>query len=124
MRDTQNNLKFEKYCQMRFVCSQPTKFSLLIHRLLTSSIVPRRVEPYSQLPLLLVHWSYRKRNYPCNTIRVRRCTPTNARRIRSTINCTYRRKKTDVYWLYYLCKCELYLVRKTAEFQDKFTKSL
>ena len=44
------------------VCLKPTWISWLIHQLLTLHIIPLRVEPHCQLPLLLVHWSYREWN--------------------------------------------------------------
>ena len=33
-------------------------------------------------------------------------------------------EQANVYWLYYLSKRELYFVKKTVEFKDKFTKSI
>ena len=53
-------------------------------------IVPTRVEPHCQLHSLLVHWSYREKKYPCNTIKMQRCTLTKGQRVRRANNCTYR----------------------------------
>ena len=54
-------------------------------------IAPPRVEPHSLPasfvidPLILP-----REKYPYNTIKVWRCTPTKARKVRSANNCTYR----------------------------------
>ena len=75
-------IKYESFLVRKFSsASWPTGFSWPVHRLLT-------------LLSTTYHLALPREKYSCNTITVRRCTPTEVRRVRSANNCTYRRNKS------------------------------